>query len=135
MALVVCLSAQKLEINELEVDVYSTKSKQFSKKVSLNMILTDRDVEEFSYKVIDAINVIIGSFSVEDLLTSKGKEAFKKALIRYSSKTYSVEIDNIYIQKMYVATNPKVQDIVNALRQEGCCNMGNSKDESSDDVE
>lgn len=116
--------AQELEIQEFETDLYSKKGgTSFSKKISLNLILTGRDVEDFSYKVIDALNVVIGSFFAEDLLTSKGKEAFKKGLIKYASSKYSVEIDEIYIQKLFIVEAPKTDEIVEALRREGCCKM------------
>lgn len=124
--LFICVSvfAQRLEVTDFQTDVYSKKGKDFSKKLNLTMMLVGRDVDESSYKVIDALNIVIGSFYAEDLLTSKGKEAFKKALIQYASKRYSVEIDNIYIKKLYIVESAKVDDIVEALRREGCCSGG-----------
>lgn len=115
--------AQELEIQDFETDLYSKKGDAFSRKISLSLLVTGRDVEEFGYKVIDALNVVIGSFFAEDLLTSKGKEAFKKGFIKYASSKYSVEIDEIYIQKLFIIEAPKTDEIVEALRREGCCKM------------
>lgn len=126
------LFAQKLEISNFETDLYSKASKDFSKKISLSMFLTGRDVFDESYKVIDSLNIIIGSYYAQDLLTSKGKEAFKKALIQYASKKYSVEIDEIFIQRLYIVESVKVDDIVNALRREGCCNINNSTSQNKE---
>lgn len=117
---------QKLEVSNFETDLYSKASKEFSKKISLSMFVTGRDVFDESYKVIDALNVVIGSFDAQFLLTSKGKEAFKKALIKYTSSKYSVEIDEIFIQRLYIVNSAKVDDIVTALRREGCCNINSS---------
>ncbi len=41
--------------------------------------------------------------------------------MRYCSSKYSVEIDEIYIKKIFVANFPKVEQIVEALKEEGCC--------------
>ncbi len=116
------LCAQKLDISDFQANLYSKNSKEFSKNISLSMQVTGRDVFDESYKVIDSLNIVIGSFYAHDLLSSKGKEAFKKALINYASSKYSVEIDEIFIQKLFVLNTPKVNEIVEALRQEGCCN-------------
>lgn len=124
---------QKLEVSSFETDLYSKASKDFSKKISLSMMLTGRDVFDESYKVIDSLNVVIGSFDAQFLLTSKGKEAFKKALIKYTSSKYSVEIDEIFIQRLYIVNSAKVDDIITALRREGCCNGNVSQSKESSD--
>ncbi len=115
------LFAQKLEITDFQTDLYSKQNKDFSKKISLSMQLIGRDVFDESHKVIDSLNIIIGSFYAQDLLTSKGKEAFKKALIKYSSKKYSVEIDEIFIQQLFIVNTPMIQDFVKAMKESGCC--------------
>lgn len=118
---------QQLQINDFEADVYSKASKKFSKKISLSMVMTGRDVEDESYKVIDALNVVIGSYSIEMLLTSKGKIAFKKELMRFASKKYGVDMDEVYIQQLKIVDSAKVDDIVNALIREGCCSKSSSQ--------
>ena len=42
-------------------------------KIIIDLMIEGRYVEEESFKVVDALNVVIGSFFAEDLLTSKGK--------------------------------------------------------------
>ncbi len=120
----VAIFAQKLEISDFQTDVYSKSGKVALKKVNLSMIVIGRYVEDESYKIIDALNVVIGSYFAEDLFTSKGKESLKKGLISYTSKKYSIDIDDVYIQKFYMVKFPKVDKIVEALRKEGCCGVG-----------
>ena len=121
LSVVVGLFAETLDIQQFESDVYSKESKSSSKKISLDMIIEGRSVDTESFKVVDALNIVIGSFYAEDLLTSRGKEGLKKALIDYSAKKYSIDIDAIYIQRLYVVTFPAVDEIVEALKREGCC--------------
>ncbi len=112
------LSADMLNIDDFSVEVFS---KVTNKPVSINMdlIFEGRYVEDESYKVVDALNVVVGSFYWEDLITSAGKEKFKETLKAYTSKKYSIDIDDIYIQKIY--SEPDIKKIVKALKKEGMC--------------
>ncbi len=121
LSLSLVVFAQQLEVENFEANLYSKAGKNTSKKINLSMALEGRDVEDGSYKVIDALNIVIGSFYAEDLLTSKGKLAFKKAFSNYASKTYSIEIDHIYIKSLFIIDKPRVDEIVEALKREGCC--------------
>ena len=121
ISLVVGLMAETLDIQQFESDVYSKEKKDSSKKITLDIVIEGRGVEEESFKVVDALNIVIGSFYAEDLLTSRGKEGLKKALIEYTKKTYSIDIDAIYIQRLHIVTFPLVEEIVEALKREGCC--------------
>ena len=114
------LSAQMLNVDNFTTDIFSKIDKS-PKEIRLSLMIEGRYVKDENYKIIDALNVTIGSFYVEDLLTSKGKEAFKGLLIEYCAKKYGVDIDNIYIQKLMVKQNPSTDDIVSALKKEGCC--------------
>jgi hypothetical protein len=87
--------------------------------VSLNLMIEGRYVEEEGYKIIDALNIVIGSFYWEDLITSRGKENLKSAIKAYTTKKYSIDIDNIYIQK--IKSIPDTQEIIDALKKEGMC--------------
>ncbi len=120
MALTIFLFAQTLDINNFTTDIFS-KIDKTPKEVSLSLIIEGRYVKDENYKIIDALNVVIGSFYVENLITSKGKEDFKKLLIEYSAKKYSVDIDNIYIQKFEISQNPSTDDFIRILKKEGYC--------------
>lgn len=83
------------EIKNLEVDLYSKTSSEM-KKVSIDLhIFTNEAAKDSAIK--DAINVIVSSFYAQDLMSSKGKEAFKEAIKKYSASKYKIKIDEVYI--------------------------------------
>ena len=117
--LLVCfLNADMLNVDDFSAEVFS-KSANRPVSINLSAIFEGRYVEEVSYKIVDALNVVIGSFYWEDLLTSAGKLKLKETLKSYILKKYSIDIDNIYIQKLYAT--PDIKKIVEALKKEGMC--------------
>lgn len=112
------LFAQMLNIDDFSSVIFSRATNK-PVTVSLNLMVEGRYVEDESYKIIDALNIVIGSFYWEDLITSQGKVNLKKALKAYTTKKYSIDIDNIYIQK--IKSQPNTQEIIDALKQEGMC--------------
>ncbi len=117
----ISLFAQTLHIDNFTTDIFSNSQKSLQ-KIRLSLVVEGRYVEDESYKVIDALNVVIGSFYVETLATSKGKEDLKKLLINYSAKKHSVDIDEIYITDFeIVKQSASTDEIVEALKKEGCC--------------
>jgi hypothetical protein len=119
---ILLLQAQTLHVDHFTTDIFSSSSKGL-KKIEMSLIIEGRYVEDENYKVIDALNVIIGSFYVENLATSQGKESLKKLLKEYSAKKHSVDIDDIYIINFETVDKPSANDIVQALKKEGCCNQ------------
>ncbi len=114
------LSAEMLNINNFSTDIFS-KIDKTPKKITLSLMIQGRYVKDENYKILDALNVVIGSFYIENLLTSKGKENFKKLLINYTAQKYSIDIDNVYIEKLIIDQNSSANDIISALKQGGCC--------------
>ncbi len=112
------LFAQMLNIDDFSSVIFSRATNK-PVTVSLNLMVEGRYVEDESYKIIDALNIVIGSFYWEDLITSQGKVNLKKALKAYTTKKYSIDIDNIYIQK--IKSQPNTQEIIDALKREGMC--------------
>ena len=112
------LFAQMLNIDDFSSVVFSRATNK-PVTVNLNLMVEGRYVEDESYKIIDALNIVIGSFYWEDLVTSQGKVNLKKALKAYTTKKYSIDIDNIYIQK--IKSLPNTQEIIDALKREGMC--------------
>ena len=112
------LFAQMLNIDDFSSVIFSRATNK-PVTVSLNLMVEGRYVEDESYKIIDALNIVIGSFYWEDLITSQGKVNLKKALKAYTTKKYSIDIDNIYIQK--IKSQPNTQEIIDAFKQEGMC--------------
>ncbi|MBE0494795.1 MAG: flagellar basal body-associated FliL family protein [Campylobacterales bacterium] len=115
------LWAQTLNLEQFESDLYSKKGNFETMKISVGLMIEGRYVEDESFKIVDALNVVIGSFFAEDLLTSKGKESLKKTLKEFSAKEHGIDIDAVYIHRLALVNDPKVKEIVEALKREGLC--------------
>ncbi len=115
----VSLFADSLEIRNFKADIYSKRSELV--KIELSAVFEGRDLKINKDRVLDALNIVIGSFFFEDLMTSKGKEEFKNLLIKYLDKKYGVEIDEILIVKLMRAENITLKNLVKKLKEEGCC--------------
>ncbi len=115
----VSLFADSLEIRNFKADIYSKKSELV--KIELSAVFEGRDLKINRDRILDALNIVIGSFFFEDLMTSKGKEEFKNLLIKYLDKKYGVEIDEILIVKLMRAENITLKNLVKKLKEEGCC--------------
>lgn len=109
---------ESLFVEDFRVSVFSKFSKH-PLEIETSILFEGRDVEEYDFKIIDTLNVVIGSFYAEDLLTSKGKETFKSGLIKYTSDKYSIDIDNVYIQKLNIYKETTAKLIIEELRKEG----------------
>lgn len=117
----IVISGFALDIDDFQSDLYSKEGRNIIKKISLSLIIEGRYANENENAILDSLNVIIGSYFVEDILTSNGKEMFKKNLIAFLAKKHSVDIDQIYIKKLYIVNDTKVDEIIEALRRNGCC--------------
>jgi hypothetical protein len=118
---VLLLQAEEtLHVSEFEVSLFSKFSKE-PVQLETSMIFEGRDVEVYDFKIIDALNVVIGSFYAENLLTSKGKEGLKQAIINYTRDKYGIDIDHVYIQKLNIKKESSTYDIIEAMKKEGCC--------------
>ena len=126
------------EIKNLEVDLYSKTSAEM-KKISMDLHIFTNEVAKSS-AIKDAINVIVSSFYAQDLMSSKGKEAFKEAIKKYSASKYKIKIDDVYILSLKEIDNIDIKRLVkqldkyykNSANKENK-NMGNSRIPSSQD--
>lgn len=109
---------ETLRVSDFEVSLFSKLSKE-PVQVETSMIFEGRDVELYDFKIIDALNVVVGSFYAENLLTSKGKEGLKQAIINYTSDKYAIDIDHVYIQKLNIVKEVTAKIIIDELRKEG----------------
>lgn len=109
---------ETLHIENFEVSLFSKLSKK-PIQIETSIIFEGRDVEVYDFKIIDALNIVIGSFFAEDLLTSKGKEGLKRAIIKYTRDKYAIDIDYVYIQKLNIARDISAKIIIDELRREG----------------
>jgi uncharacterized protein (DUF2252 family) len=113
------LIAEVYNVEDFESDIFSRNGNRL-KKVSLSLRIEGRDLKENDYKITDALNIIISSFYLEDLFTSKGKEQFKKSLSKYLEKKYSVEADAIYLKKFSLIQTPiEIETLISALKEAG----------------
>ena len=126
------------EIKNLEVDLYSKTSSEM-KKISMDLHIFTREVAKAS-AIKDAINVIVSSFYAQDLMSSKGKEAFKEAIKKYSASKYKIKIDDVYILSLKEIDNIDIARLVKQLDKyyKNSANkenksMGNSRIPSSQD--
>ena len=114
----VSLFAETLVVENFKTNVFA-KSDKKPVEAMLGLIFEGKEVKLYEYKVIDALNIVIGSYYAEDLVTSRGKELLKSTLIAYAKKTYGLVIDSVYIKTLTVKTNPTTQEIVEAIKKEG----------------
>ena len=101
------------EIKNLEVDLYSKTSSEM-KKISMDLHIFTNEVAKSS-AIKDAINVIVSSFYAQDLMSSKGKEAFKEAIKKYSASKYKIKIDDVYILSLKEIDNVDIARLVKQL--------------------
>ncbi|MDY3776435.1 MAG: flagellar basal body-associated FliL family protein [Campylobacter sp.] len=101
------------EIKNLEVDLYSKNSSEM-KKISMDLHIFTNEVAKSS-AIKDAINVIVSSFYAQDLMSSKGKEAFKEAIKKYSASKYKIKIDDVYILSLKEIDNIDIKRLVKQL--------------------
>ena len=114
----VSLFAETLALEHFKANVFA-KSDKKPVEVTVGLIFEGKEVKLYEYKVVDALNIVIGSYFAEDLVTSRGKEILKSTVIAYAKKTHGLVIDSIYIKELIVKTNPTTQEIVEAIKKEG----------------
>lgn len=114
----ISLFAETLVLERFKANVFA-KSDKKPVEVTVGLIFEGKEVKLYEYKVVDALNIVIGSYFAEDLVTSRGKELLKATLIAYAKKTHALVIDTVYIKELTVKTNPTTQEIVEAIKKEG----------------
>ncbi|MCR4942687.1 MAG: hypothetical protein K5978_07865 [Campylobacter sp.] len=119
--LAVFANCDAISIKNFEVDVYSKTAQNSTKKIRLDLEVIGDDVSTNEPYVFDALNVIVGSFYAEDLLTSMGKEKFKDAFIKYAAKKHNISLDNVLILALKVVENAAIEDIIEAIRNKNLC--------------
>ena len=112
------LFAETVSIDRFKANVFAKADKK-PVEVTIGLVFEGNEVKKNEHKVIDALNIVIGSYFAEDLVTSRCKELLKSTLIAYTKKTHGLSIDSIYIKELTVKTNTTTQEIVEALKKEG----------------
>ena len=114
----VTLFAETVVVENFHANVFGKTDKK-PVEVTLGLIVEGSTVKRDEHKVIDALNIVIGSYYAEDLVTSRGKEVLKSTLIAYAKKVHSLTIDTVYIKDLTLKINPSVKEIVDAIKKEG----------------
>ena len=105
-----------VSVEGFESDLYSKYDTNNLKKISMDLEIITRDDDVARAPIYDALNIIVGSFYAEDIMTSTGKEGFKATLIKYIDKKYSISIDDIYIIKLKFVEETNIQKILDAIK-------------------
>lgn len=105
-----------VSVESFESDLYSKYDVNNLKKISMDLEIITRDDNVEKAPIYDALNIVVGSFYAEDIMTSKGKESFKSTLTKYIDKKYSITIDDIYIIRLKFVDETNVQKILDAIR-------------------
>ncbi|ARQ97297.1 hypothetical protein [Campylobacter lanienae] len=105
-----------VSVEGFESDLYSKYDTNNLKKISMDLEIITRDDDVARAPIYDALNIIVGSFYAEDIMTSKGKESFKATLIKYIDKKHSISIDDIYIIKLKFVEETNIQKILDAIK-------------------
>ena len=126
--------ADVLKVSDFQTDIYSKAGQNLTKKIIMNLEVVGRDVEENEAYVLDALNVVIGSFYVEDLLTSLGKEKFKDTLVKYTAKKHSIDIDEVLIISLKTVREPNIEELIEALKNIKTTGSKRSQKEQVEDI-
>ena len=105
-----------VSVEGFESDLYSKYDVNNLKKISMDLEIITRDDNVARAPIYDALNIVVGSFYAEDIMTSKGKESFKSTLTKYIDKKHSITIDDIYIIRLKFVDETNVQKILDAIR-------------------
>ncbi len=105
-------------VDHFTTDIFSRKGNSLT-KIDMNIMFEGEKLRENDYRLLDALNVIVSSFYLEDLFTSKGKERFKKLLKAYILKKYMLDIDFVYILKMEIVPQIDTEKLLQQLKQNG----------------
>jgi len=110
------LFGELYKVSDFEADIFSKDGNQL-KKIELTLIFEGDNIRPYDYKLLDALNIVISSFYIEDLFTSKGKERFKKLLTQYIVKKYMIDIDFIYIINFGIKERVDIDTLLKKLEK------------------
>jgi len=110
------LYGELLKIPDFEADLFSKQGNKL-RKIELSIMFDGDNVRTNDYKLLDALNVVISSFYIEDLFTSQGKERFKDLLQKYILKKYMMDIDFIYILRLTIHEEIDVDQLLQKIEK------------------
>ncbi len=131
---ILTLKAEIYEIDGMESALFSKKSMNL-KSITISLAFRGDEIVSKQLQLKDSLNILISSYYIEDLMTSKGKEAFKNSLKSFALKKYGLKLDSIYI-KEFRLTKPIVDtdELIQKLQRGGCCQKSTKVKELFDSV-
>ncbi len=103
LLLVSSIFADRLSFDDIETSILSKKSGE-PIAIELSLVLEGRDISQSRVQLMDTIQSVVGGFWAETLVTSQGKESFKKSVVAVADKKYGIEVDYVYILNLKVQT-------------------------------
>jgi len=103
LILVSTIFADRLRFDDIETTILSKKSGE-PVNIELSLVLQGRDIGQSDVELMDVIQSVVGRFWAETLVTSQGKESFKKSVVAVADKKYGIEVDFVYIVNVKVQT-------------------------------
>jgi hypothetical protein len=110
------LFGELYKISDFETDIFSKDGNRL-KKIELSIMFEGDGIRQYDYKLLDALNVVISSFYIEDLFTSKGKERFKDLLQQYVLKKYMIDVDFIYILRFGIKEQVDIDTLLKRIEK------------------
>ncbi len=103
LLLVSSIFADRFSFDDIETSILSKKSGE-PVNIELSLVLEGRDISQSRVELMDTIQSVVGGFWAETLVTSQGKESFKKSVVAVADKKYGIEVDYVYILNLKVQT-------------------------------
>ena len=120
----VLMAKDFMTINSFETDVLNKQGKIVSVETSFR--IEGRDLADEKYKIMDSLHIVIGGYTLNDLITSRGKRWLKTEFIKVMDKEYGVDIEAIYISKFKVKNKDSkfddidIKELIQTLQTSPC---------------
>ena len=99
LLLTTLLVADTLTIDHLQTTL-PQKGHQGAIDADISLVLQGRDLAKNRYRLMDVIQMALGSLDADTLLTARGKKALKKMIVNFADSRYGIEVDFVYIQNV-----------------------------------
>jgi len=117
-------SADTMSINSFEIDVSNEEGKIVT--ISTSFRIEGRDLEDEKYKIMDTLHIVIGDYTINDLITSRGKRWLKAEFKKAMDKEYGIDIEAIYISKFKIKSkstkydDTEIKELIQLLKSNQC---------------
>jgi len=110
------LYGESVEIKDFKTDIFSQNSSSL-KKIKLDLVFDINSTTPTpTYIIKDGLNIVVSSFFIESLFTSKTKENFKELLKNYLKQKHKVVVNSIYIEDMQIVNQVSLEEIKDMIK-------------------